>query len=164
MDYEKIYDSLMTKVRTENRVKGNGLYYERHHILPKCVGGEGHLASKKEHPNLILLTAREHYLAHKLLYYIFPNNIKIARAFWAMLSNKSKGREYRTSSKEYAELQEMASKSISGKNNPIHKMEKNPFSDPEFIKRNSEKNKGRVRTPEERQKIPHIQFLILIHS
>ena len=47
----------------------------------------------------------------------------------------------------------MASKAISGKNNPIHKMEKNPFSDPEFIKRNSEKNKGRVRTPEERQKI-----------
>jgi hypothetical protein len=32
---------------------------------------------------------------------------------------------------------------IKGKNNPIHKVKKNPFTDEEFIKTNSERNRGR---------------------
>jgi flagellar biosynthesis GTPase FlhF len=153
MDYQKIYNDLISKARSENRVKGKGVYYERHHIIPRCLGGEGNLASKKEHPNLVLLTAREHFIAHKLLYFIYTKNIKIARAFWAMISNKSKGRNYKVSSREYAELQEIAAKSISGKNNPLFKMVKNPFTNPDFIKKNSERQKNRVRTSEERKKI-----------
>ena len=38
-----------------------GEYKERHHILPKCMGGND------DESNLIDLYAREHYEAHKLL-------------------------------------------------------------------------------------------------
>lgn len=143
----------MIKARSENRIKGEGVYYEAHHILPKCMGGEGTCGQWRTHSNIVLLTAREHFIAHKLLYFIYPSNKKLIRAFWAMVSYKKNGREYRVSSREYAELQEQASKLISGKNNPIHKMEKNPFTDPEFIKKNAERNKNRVVTDETKKKI-----------
>ena len=38
-----------------------GEYKERHHILPKCMGGND------DELNLIDLYAREHYEAHRLL-------------------------------------------------------------------------------------------------
>jgi hypothetical protein len=153
MDYKSIYNRLCSKAKSENRIKGNGVYYENHHIIPACMGGSGDSGSSKPHPNLVLLTAREHYMAHKLLYFIHPNNQKIAHAFWCMMTIKRNGVKYNISSREYSELQEIASKSISGDNNPIHKMESNPFSNPEFIRRNSERNRNRIRTEEEKNKI-----------
>jgi len=39
MDYKKIYESIIEKANSENREKGNGIYYESHHIVPKCLGG-----------------------------------------------------------------------------------------------------------------------------
>jgi hypothetical protein len=41
MDYKKIYDDLISKARSENRIKNAGTYYEAHHIIPVCLGGEG---------------------------------------------------------------------------------------------------------------------------
>lgn len=43
-------------------------YCERHHIKPKCLGGN----NDKE--NLIDLYAHEHFIAHKLLAQENPNN------------------------------------------------------------------------------------------
>ena len=57
----KSYTELINFAKTQNRQKGNGTYYELHHILPKSMGG----ANEKE--NLILLTLHEHVLAHYLL-------------------------------------------------------------------------------------------------
>lgn len=57
-------------------------YWEGHHILPKCLGGKGY--SRSKHPNIIFLTAAEHFTAHKLLVELFPENEKLAYAFWAM--------------------------------------------------------------------------------
>jgi predicted RNA-binding Zn-ribbon protein involved in translation (DUF1610 family) len=48
---------------------------------------------------------------------------------------------------------EVMSQKMRGENNPIHKMKKNPFSDPEFIKKNSEKAKNRKASDETRKKI-----------
>jgi hypothetical protein len=45
----------------ENRKKGE-TYYETHHIQPESLGGSN------DKSNLVLLTAREHYIAHFLLY------------------------------------------------------------------------------------------------
>ena len=39
----------------------DGNIYERHHIKTKCVGGTDDIY------NLVDLTPREHYIAHKLL-------------------------------------------------------------------------------------------------
>lgn len=62
-------------------------YWEGHHIIPKCLGGEGYARSK--HSNIIRLTAAEHFMAHKLLVELFPDNSKLAYAFWAMCTVSS---------------------------------------------------------------------------
>lgn len=57
MNYLKIYNQIINKAKNEIR-EG---YLEKHHILPKCMGG----TNEKE--NLVQLTAREHYICHWLL-------------------------------------------------------------------------------------------------
>ena len=41
MDYKKIYFQIIERSKKENRKKFQGIYYESHHIVPKCLGGEG---------------------------------------------------------------------------------------------------------------------------
>ena len=59
LNYEKIYNDLCKsrKNRVIEKVKG----YHVHHICPKSMGGSN------EESNLVRLTYREHYIAHKLL-------------------------------------------------------------------------------------------------
>lgn len=64
MDYRKIYDALIENAVARPTLDG---YCERHHIIPKSSGG----TDDKE--NMVNLTAREHYIAHKLLYKINPS-------------------------------------------------------------------------------------------
>jgi hypothetical protein len=98
MDHQKIYESLIQKAKSENRIRlkktnANYIYYENHHILPKCLNGSD------EKINLVLLTAREHFVCHKLLTYIYKGNRKIAMAFHRMTFNKN--RNYNKSSRDY---------------------------------------------------------------
>lgn len=39
MDYICIYESLINKARDEFRVKSKDVLYEKHHIIPKSIGG-----------------------------------------------------------------------------------------------------------------------------
>jgi hypothetical protein len=57
--YSKWYFEL-TESR-KNRTIETGVYYEKHHIIPKSLGG----SNKKQ--NLVSLTAKEHFIAHLLL-------------------------------------------------------------------------------------------------
>lgn len=57
MDYQKTYNAIVDK-RINNEPDG---YKERHHILPVCMGGDD------SRDNLVLLTAREHFICHMLL-------------------------------------------------------------------------------------------------
>ena len=59
MNHKLIYDKLIKKAKL--RVLDEGVYYETHHIVPRCQGGN----NSKD--NLVKLTAKEHYLAHALL-------------------------------------------------------------------------------------------------
>jgi len=61
MNYSKIYDNLILDARVNPKSDD---YKETHHIIPKCLGG----SDLPE--NLVRLTARQHYLAHWLLYKI----------------------------------------------------------------------------------------------
>ena len=92
MDYKRIYDDLMQSrlLMKEHRIKlrRGGDYFEAHHIIPVSMGGEGGLQAYR-HPNIVLLTAREHYIAHALLWLIHKNP-PMARAFWTMFSVNSK--------------------------------------------------------------------------
>ena len=57
-------------------------YYEKHHIIPKCLGG------LDEDSNYVLLTYQEHVRAHYLLANLYPGNEKIAYAYY-MICNSS---------------------------------------------------------------------------
>lgn len=96
MNYEQIYNQLIDRART--RVLTG--YKERHHITPRCIGGNDDAS------NLVDLTAREHFIAHKLLCEIYPTIKGIQLAFWAMIVYKSKKnqRTYKISNREYESI------------------------------------------------------------
>lgn len=64
MNYSKIYDKLIQ--RGKNRVLSG--YVERHHIIPRCMGGSDDVS------NLVALTPEEHFVAHLLLLKIHKNS------------------------------------------------------------------------------------------
>jgi NUMOD3 motif len=66
MNYTLHYTKLIERAKSEDRRRYTTkntkyVYYEKHHIIPKCMGGSN------AEENLILLTPEEHYLAHLLL-------------------------------------------------------------------------------------------------
>ena len=62
MNYRLIYSNLIFKALARANNEG---YFERHHIVPKSLGGIDDKA------NLVKLTAREHFIAHCLLAKIY---------------------------------------------------------------------------------------------
>ena len=74
MDYARVYDQLIACARGRKR---HG-YMERHHVLPKCIGGD----DSKD--NLVFLTAKEHFIAHKLLARMHQNVYGLWQALVAM--------------------------------------------------------------------------------
>jgi hypothetical protein len=86
MNYQKIYDQIIERAKTR-QLEG---YKERHHIIPKCLGGN----NKKE--NIIELTAREHFLCHMLLCEIYPEENKLKQAIWLMAIGKGKKSHQKT--------------------------------------------------------------------
>jgi len=104
MNYLGVYIDIIERANSENRKKNQGIYYERHHILPRCMDGD----NSKE--NLVLLTAREHFLCHRILVLEFPEERGLFYALRRMLSSgnldKSKlsSREYERLSLEYSEF------------------------------------------------------------
>jgi len=137
MNYQRIYDQLIEK---RQRIAPEG-YSENHHIIPKCMGG---LDDKS---NLVRLTAREHYIAHKLLFKIHGTT-KLAHAWFSMLRT-SKNQQRIITSKMYEEVSSIRSKILSEE----MKGEGNNFygrTHSEETKRKiSEANSGRLKSDEE---------------
>ena len=105
MNYQWHYDQLVHTRKT--RIIENGIYCESHHILPKSMGGDN------SPENLILLTAREHFIAHWLLWRIYRNR-QTACAFHSMCIWKN---NYTVSARIYEEARIAHNLSISGENN-----------------------------------------------
>lgn len=118
MDYKTIYQKLTDKVRLGYRSKKDGMYYEAHHIKPRCFGGEGDGRNTK-HPNIVLLTPKEHYIAHLLLTVIYPDSPAIWKAFWNMCQTGKKER-YRPSAKKYQIIRNSYIVSIQGPGNHFY--------------------------------------------
>jgi len=83
--YKRWYFDIVAKAQASNRKKKAGKYFERHHIIPKSFGGD----NSKE--NLVLLTAREHFICHWLLTKFSNKNLlrKAQKAFGAMVTHRS---------------------------------------------------------------------------
>lgn len=92
-------------------------YTERHHIVPKSLGGEDN------EQNLVRLTAREHFIAHWMLWKAY-RNVQMAMAFNFMRQSPSSNSERYINSKTYKLLKEQISKvlseSLSGENHPFY--------------------------------------------
>jgi hypothetical protein len=108
MDYQKHYNNLID--RAKNRII-NG-YKERHHIIPRCLGGSD------DPLNLVDLTAEEHFVAHQLLVRIYPSNKKLVTALAKMCCSSSGNKR---NNKWYGWIRKRYSLSVAGENNPSSK-------------------------------------------
>lgn len=69
MDYQRTYDSLMARCIARGWTKrSTQSLLEKHHIIPKAAGGDN------SRGNLVYLTPREHFIAHKLLWKANPTH------------------------------------------------------------------------------------------
>lgn len=75
MNYQKHYDLLIIK---RGFVVKPSWYSERHHILPRCMGGTDNAS------NLRYLTAKEHFIAHVLLARANPKHYGVNQAAFQM--------------------------------------------------------------------------------
>lgn len=103
-------------------------YYEKHHIVPKCLGGVG--STYKKDSNIIWLYPEEHYTAHKLLYLENKNNYKLAHAWlmMAFIKDKNQERYYPISEQDYKLLKQvkrMCSKEVARSTKRNHVWNKN---------------------------------------
>ena len=126
------------KTAPKTRVR-KGLYL--HHIIPACFLPK---EFRKDKENLIYLTARQHYIAHLILWKAVGG--PMAKAF-AMLSKSSlTSRQYENLMKEVSEQNSIDS---SGENNPNY----GKHWSEEMKKHLSEKEKGKYIPPETRAKM-----------
>lgn len=139
MDYKKIYDNLVQN-RIDNPLPED-VYKENHHIVPKCMGGSD------DKSNIVALSAREHFLAHKLLYKIHKTS-KLSHAWFSMF-RVSDGQPRNTNSRDYEICKKIRSKHLSedmrGKGNPFYDKKHSEKTK----KRISEANSGRTLTQEQ---------------
>jgi hypothetical protein len=83
-------------------------YTEKHHIIPKSLGGSN------ENANIVSLTAREHFICHNLLVRMLDDphhRGKMIYAVWAMATMKNEHQESRHNirSREYERLRKLRS-------------------------------------------------------
>ena len=141
MNYQKIYNQIIE--RAQNR-KLDG-YKERHHIIPKCMGGSN------DKTNLVELTAREHFLCHILLCEIYPGEIKLITSLWLMAIGKKRKKEnkYIIGSRIYESLKiknaKNQSKSQTGRK--LSEETKLKMSEAKLGKKLPEETKQKMRKP-----------------
>ena len=163
--FSNIYDSIISRAKdrnwtsASNRWKSLGTvepncYTETHHIIPKCLGGSN------EHENLVVLTAKEHFVCHYLLTKIYPEEPGIVVAF-SIMCNKTEGK----TGKDYTVIREKFSSAMSeiGKKRweeddgtlreKYSKIGKELVSDPEYLKRVSDGVRRAYETTDLREKI-----------
>ena len=93
MNYQNHYDILIStrlklqeernqlrKLRKRQKAtdRTTNSYFENHHILPRCQGGTD------DKINMILLTAREHLIAHLILTKIHPSVTGLVHSLWIL--------------------------------------------------------------------------------
>lgn len=117
MDYVKQYIALIRHAETRLQPAG---YLEKHHTFPKSIFGEN--------KRIVLLTAREHYIAHALLEKIYikrygmssPLTHKMTKAFYMMNNVSGIGQQRYTNSHLYEANKLRFIDSVTGKNNPMY--------------------------------------------
>lgn len=138
MNYLRIYNQLMMKRMKEPSISE---YTEKHHIVPKCMGGDD------SSDNLVVLSPKEHYVAHHLLYRHYKTS-KLAHAWFMMLRCSPNQKRFFTA-KQYETATNAHRKALTetmkGEGNPFYRK---THTD-ETKKKISQANKGRVKSEKE---------------
>ena len=105
MNYEQIYNDLIS-YRLSKPATG---YIERHHILMKSMGGSD------DPSNIVVLTGREHWIAHLLLYKIHGNSQTIHACNMMAMRCEERGIPFIKSSRLYEEVRKHHAKLTSNR-------------------------------------------------
>jgi hypothetical protein len=110
MFIENKYTRWYTKIINTARVRGTPVeYYEKHHVIPKCLGGSNTTS------NLVRLTAREHYVAHLLLVKMTTGTHQ-----YSMICALARMSKHATTATTFALIRQMCSRYSTGARNPAY--------------------------------------------
>ncbi len=117
-------------------------YFESHHIIPRALGGSN------EKPNLVLLTAREHFVVHWLLTKMCIDPEHKRKMLYAISAFRGRGTNNKQqrifSSFEYSVLRRKHNEAFRGENHPLFGKKHSS----EHVRKISEGNSGKIRTEE----------------
>lgn len=106
--YSRWYQNIIK--RAIERVQSPDEYYERHHIIPKSLGG----TDSKE--NIVKLTAREHFICHLLLTKMTTGSARASMSYAAwQMTNRNNRPRYSPTSRMYEFLRIQLSKTYTGR-------------------------------------------------
>lgn len=133
--YTKWYYMIIKNSKNQVRSKNDG-YFERHHIIPHSLGGTNEI------DNLVLLTAKEHFICHLLLPKMCKQEYHYHKMMFALKAmGQHRGIKRAYCSRMYNYLRPKFSESISA----IHKGKPKPGT--------SAKMKNKIKTEEHKRKI-----------
>jgi hypothetical protein len=131
--YTTIYFAIITRAK-DRMITG---YVEKHHVIPKSLGGNN---SKS---NIVTLTAKEHYICHRLLVKMTEglNKKKMVYALNLMLAKSLKQKRFVPTAAVYQKIKEEVAKV-------------NLFYDKDFQKKyRSLNHTGKIRSEESRSRM-----------
>lgn len=109
------YETLIEFARKRQRAEGT--YYEKHHVVPRSLGGSD------RSDNIVHLTPREHFMAHLLL----PKMVK-GPAVYKMVFAFFRMKKHAVTSRSYDFFRVAYSKRTKGENNPFFGKKHTPES------------------------------------
>lgn len=113
--YTKCYYSIINAAK--KRIMDKSVYVEKHHIIPKSIGGDNH--SK----NIVILTAKEHFICHLLLTKMVEgeNRTKMIYAIWRMTVPGRKTQcRHKVSANTYATIKKQRSEFLKSRTGESH--------------------------------------------
>jgi len=115
------YTILYYKIINNRKSNPFNGYVEKHHIIPRSLNG----SNKKE--NLVALSAREHFICHRLLVKMTTgqDKVKMSYAIRTMMNRENEYQQrYKITSKVYesiiANTKSIIGTALTGKNNPYY--------------------------------------------
>lgn len=125
-------------------------YTEKHHIIPRSLGGTNSLS------NLAKLTAKEHFICHRLLtkmVYEDTAKIKMHNAAFQMTVKSSNQQRYKITSRTYEVLKRNKSAAMVGNTHGQRSMSEETKRKISEAKKGKSVNKGKKISDEQKEKL-----------